>query len=198
MSIGWRRCARTLASTHATIPHAIATLLHGLLKLLLLRIGHQRFQLLMSLHHCIAHLGAALLGAQIRIVAERLHPFVLVLQDGQHLLLLIGGQVQHIRQMTQLMLGAWRMMMPHASHGPHGLRARVGLLTCRALRGRSRGLRKHRRGNTKCHSENSKSPAHSSEKFTRIHLESFLQDTRRTATELMGVNCGRTVCSCRR
>lgn len=180
MSVGWRRrCARTLTRTHAAIPHAIATLLHGLLKLLLLSIGHQRFQLLMSLHHCIAHLSAALLGAQIRIVAERLHPFVLVLQDGQHLLLLIGGQVQHLCQMTQLTLGAWRMMMPH-----HGLFARAGLLAGCSLRGRGLGrvLRKHSCGNTKSHSENSNSGAHSSEKFTKIHLGSFLHDTRQPAT----------------
>ena len=107
------RSARTRTLTHATMLHAIAALMHGLLELLLLSIRHQRFQLLVGLHHRIAHLSAALLGSQIRIVPERFHPLVLVLQDRQHLLLLIGAQIQHLCQVTQLTLRAWRMMMPH-------------------------------------------------------------------------------------
>jgi hypothetical protein len=173
-----RRCAPTLTLTRATILHAIATLLHGLLKLLLLSIGHDGFQLLVRIHHRGAHLLVALLLAQSRIVLNGVHLLLLILQYRQHLLLLILGQVQHLGQMTQLVLGAWRLTMLH------GLFARGGLLVSCSLRGRSRGsvLRKHRRRNTKSHSENSNSRVHSSEKFTRIHLGSFLHDTRRSTT----------------
>jgi hypothetical protein len=173
-----RRCARTLTLNRATILHAIATLLHGLLKLLLLSIGHDGFQLLVRIHHRGAHLLMAVLRAQRRIVLDCVHLLLLILQDRQHLLLLILGQVQHLGQVLQLSRSTWWLMMLH------GLFARGGLLVSRSLWGRSRGsvLRKHCRRNTKSHSENSNSRAHSSEKFTRIHLGSFLHDTRRSTT----------------
>ena len=195
MSVGrWRRRACAPTWRHASIPHAIAALLHGLLKLLLLRVGHQRFQLLMRVHHRRAHLLMALLWAQCSVVLNCIHLLVLVLQDGQHLLLLILGQVQHLCQALQLMLRRWRLMMMH------GLCTRIGLLIRCALWGwgRSRVLRKHRRRNAKSDSENCNSRAHSSEKFSRIHVDSFLQDTRRTAMELVRVNCRSTVCRSRR
>jgi len=117
----------------------LPTPLRGLLELLLLSIGHQGFQLLMRIRHCRTHLLMAVLLAQRSVVVDRFHLLLLVLQDRQHLLLLIGGQVQHFRQMTQLTLRAWRMMMPH------GLLA--GLLVGGCLRGlcRSRAviLRNH-------------------------------------------------------
>jgi hypothetical protein len=173
-----RRCTRTFTLASATVLHVFATLLHGLLKLLLLTIGHDGFQLLVRIHHRGAHLLTAFLLTQSRVAVDGVHLLLLVLQDGQHFLLLIRSQVQHLGQTMQLVLGAWRLTMLH------GLFARGGLLVSRSLRGRSRGsiLRKHRRRNTKSHSENSNSRAHSSEKFTRIHLGSFLHDTRRSAT----------------
>lgn len=146
MSFG--RCWRNPGAPtwrHARIPHAFAALLHGLLKLLLLRVGHQRFQLLMRVHHRRAHLLMTLLLAQCCIVLNRTHLLLLVLQDGQHLLLLIGRQLQHLCQALQLMLRRWRLMMMH------GLCTRIGLLIRCALWGwgRSRVLRKHRRRNAK-------------------------------------------------
>ena len=113
MSVRWRRCHCALSWGHATIAHVIATLLHGLLKLLLLRIGHQCFQLLMRIHHRRAHLLVALLRAQCSVVVDRVHLLLLVLQNGQHLLLLILSQVQHLCQVTQLTLRAWRLTMSH-------------------------------------------------------------------------------------
>lgn len=164
LSVRWKwRRASTWA--HATITHVIAPLLHGLLKLLLLSISHQRFQLLMRLHHGRAHLLTALLRAQRSVVPDRIHPLVLVLHDGQHLLLLIGCQIQHLCQVPQLMLRGWRPTMTH------GLRPRIGLLIhCVWWRRRGRVLCKHRRRDTESHSENCDSRAHSSEGFPRIHL----------------------------
>lgn len=90
------RSACTIPCVRAAMTHVPVALLPGLLKLLLLSIGHQRFQLLMRIRHRRMHLLMAFLRAQAGVAADRLHLLLLVLQDGQHLLLLIGGQVQRL------------------------------------------------------------------------------------------------------
>jgi len=88
LSVRWKAggvsCAFPCA--HATILHAIAALLHGLLKLLLLCVGHDGFPALMGIHHRGAHLLVALAaGAQFRIVLNCVYLLCWSCRDGQHL-----------------------------------------------------------------------------------------------------------------
>jgi hypothetical protein len=110
----------------------LVTLLHHLLKLLLLAVGHNRLQLLVRVLHQRAALFAPLLGAQRTIVPHRPHLLVLILQNGQHLLLLVCRQIQRLRQMLQLPFRAVTAVMRSRRALGIGLRScRGGVLSGR-------------------------------------------------------------------
>lgn len=84
-------------------------LLHHLFELLLLRIRHYGLKLLMCIHHERTSLATAFLRSQRGIPSNLPHLFAPLSQYGQHLLLLIGIQVQHLGQVPQLPPGRRRV-----------------------------------------------------------------------------------------
>src|SRR6185437_111560 len=147
-----------------TAPHPFAALLHGLLKLLLLAVGHHSFQLLMRILHQRAHLLMTLLGGERSIVPHGFHLALLVLENRQDLLLLIRGQVQCFGQMLQSPLRAGR---PVTAHSHIALHVRLGR-RCRGIRRRG-VLRHHRCWNAQRESQNRDSCTEKLEKFAILH-----------------------------
>lgn len=110
--------------------HLGTALLFHLFELLLLRGGHQGFELPVRVLHRLLHLLA-------EFFSEGLHLLVLLLEDRQHLLLLALGQIQLFTESVEaalctppVMAMTIAAMVPH-SMGGGGLRC-----GCRGIRGR--------------------------------------------------------------